>query len=236
MSNFFVPALVEVRGIRLSVDQLVLQQPTLARAQLSGDVVVEPVDLDQIDLVVGLVLGDVTQRLTCIGIADELAGVGVPLGALAAEEPVDEPRCEVREQHRRLLARRHLPLSGKECRHVLRFGLTWLRPLGRWKVTTVIGPVGERRPGCIGRHRAQRVWPSRDLQDRPIDEDPVDPAVNDRHALNKLPQAAQVRRRVRLDPVGDAVADVLECAHCAPSRPGFRRCADPKPGERTSSS
>ena len=140
--ELLVPALVQVRGVLLSVDGLVLQEPTLASAQLPGDLVGEPIDLHQIDLVVGLVLGDVTDGLTRIGIAHELVGAGVPPGALAAEEPVDEPLREVGEQHRRLLAGRRLPLPVKESGNVLRRGMTWLFSLGRWKVATVIGPVG----------------------------------------------------------------------------------------------
>ena len=86
--------LVEVRRELLAADRLRLQPPALVRAQLVGDARVEPVDLDEIDLVVGLVAR---------GVADELAGRGVAVRALTAQEAVDEPLREVGEQDGRLL-------------------------------------------------------------------------------------------------------------------------------------
>ena len=78
--ELLLPALVQVGRILLAVDDLVLEETALAGAQLPGDRVVEPVDLDQVDLVVGLVLGHVTDGLTRVGVAISLSAAGARSG------------------------------------------------------------------------------------------------------------------------------------------------------------
>jgi hypothetical protein len=183
----------------------------VARAQLPGHRRPDAVELGQVDVGVGLVACQVAKPPRVVGGSIRRRG---RVRALAAQEAVGEPLREVREQDRRLGARRHLARGALEQRGDLLLAGSRRWPLGRRQLARVVGLVGQRGPRRVGRQRAELVGPRRRLRDRRVDQLRVDEPLDLRPPLRPAPDRPEVRQQPELDLVARSVGRRVSLHSC----------------------
>ena len=174
-------ALARVDGLELAL----LARQLAASPQYRRDGRIQPVELGQVDLMVG---------------------AGAPAVRVRHQEPVREPLRETREQQSGAVGEHRRPLRAQleQAGHLRR---RWQHILRRGRqIAAEPGPVGQRRPVRIRCLRAQRQRPARRLQHGNVDDQTVGDPSQPISPVNKRPKWPEAAKHRGFDGVTQSVA------------------------------